>query len=609
MSNAPSAHRIAAALCLAALVATVSCGRTTGGQSSFVDSKPLPAEPLKITVEPIGTHGGRFVFGETVGPKTFNELMANETSSTDITDGRLFTALVGFDNATQEITPMLAKSWALAPDGLTWTFRLRQGAAFSDGHPMTSADVAFSFEVAYDPTLHPSVQDLLKTDGKNWEVSTPDPLTVAIKTPSPNAMLVQLAGSVYIMPKHVLEPAFRSGNFASAYNVGTPPDQLVTSGPWRLQQYVAGEKTVLARNPYWFAVDQQGRRLPYLNELIYLIVPDQDAADLKFRAGELDGLDNVKPENYRWYEDHRSEGAYSLETLGPALNTNFFWFNLNRVRKAVSGKKLGEPYVDAVKYGWFNNPVFRRAVSMAVDRDAMITSIFYGNAVKNWSQSTPGNKLWYTPDVVRYDYDPEQAKRLLAGLGWRDSNRDGVLEDGAGHPVTFSLKTNGDNLLRVSMANFIRDDLAKVGIRVTLTPVDFNTLITNLRSDFQYDAILLGLQSAVPPDPAMGQNVWRSSGLTHNWNIAQPSPETPEEARIDRLLDVLIAKPDMSERKAAWVEIQNIVNTQSWIEWLPTLVVKVPIRSRFANVKPSVIPHRILWNIEQVYVKPPSETR
>jgi peptide/nickel transport system substrate-binding protein len=366
---------------------------------------------------------------------------------------------------------------------------------------------------------------------------------------------------------------------------------------------------VLTRNPYWFGTDQEGHRLPYLNELVYLVVPDQDAADLKFRAGELDGLDNVKPENYRWYEEHQAEGNFTLHTLGPALNSNFFWFNLNRVHKASPGKRVGDPLVDPVKYAWFNNPVFRRAVSMAVDRDAMIKSIFYGDAVKNWSTSTPGNKLWHSPDVVHYDYDPDQAKRLLAGLGWKDSNGDGVLEDREGHPISFSLKTNGDNLLRVSMANFVRDDLAKVGIKITLTPVDFNTLITNIRSDFQYDAILLGLQTGVPPDPGMGQNVWRSSGLTHNWHVNQPSPDTPEEARIDALMDKLVAVPDLNQRKATWVEIQNIVNTQSWFEWLPTPVIKVPVKTRFGNVKPSVIPHRILWNIEQVYVKALTDTR
>jgi peptide/nickel transport system substrate-binding protein len=153
------------------------------------------------------------------------------------------------------------------------------------------------------------------------------------------------------------------------------------------------------------------------------------------------------------------------------------------------------------------------------------------------------------------------------------------------------------------MANFIRDDLAKVGIKVSLVPVDFNTLISNIRDDMQYDTILLGLQSGVPPDPAMGQNVWRSSGRTHYWNISQLKPETPEEAKIDSLMDTLVANPDLTVRKQAWKDVQNIVNEQGWIVWLPTINAKIPMRNRFANTKPSVIPHRLIWNIDRVYVK------
>src|SRR5262249_41781600 len=145
----------------------------------------------------------------------------------------------------------------------------------------------------------------------------------------------------------------------------------------------------------------------------------------------------------------------------------------------VAGKKVGDIYVDPVKYAWFNNPTFRRAVSEAIDRDALITSVFFGDAVKNWSTSTPGNKLWYTADVKKYDYNPDDAKKLLASLGWKDMDGDGVLEDSHGHPISFTMKTNSDNKLRVAMGNFIKDDLAKVGIKVVLAPVDFNTLITN----------------------------------------------------------------------------------------------------------------------------------
>ena len=121
--------------------------------------------------------------------------------------------------------------------------------------------------------------------------------------------------------------------------------------------------------------------------------------------------------------------------------------------------------------------------------------------------------------------------------------------------------------------------------------------------NFQYDTILLGLQTGVPPDPAMGQNVFRSSGRSHNWNISQLKPETPEEARIDQLMDTLVGSNDLKVRQQAWLDVENIVNEQAWYIWLPTLKAKIPMRNRFGNAKPSVIPHRLIWNIDTVFVK------
>jgi peptide/nickel transport system substrate-binding protein len=149
----------------------------------------------------------------------------------------------------------------------------------------------------------------------------------------------------------------------------------------------------------------------------------------------------------------------------------------------------------------------------------------------------------------------------------------------------------------------VKDDLAKVGIKVNLVPVDFNTLITNLRSDFQYDAILLGLQGSVPPTPGNGQNVWRSSGDAHQWFVKQRKPATPEEARVDRLMDEILTNQDVAAQKKAWREMQTIVSEQAWMVWLPALEVKLPVSNRFGNVQPSILAHRILWNIDRLYVK------
>jgi peptide/nickel transport system substrate-binding protein len=587
---------------IAAVALTAGCRRRAADVSEHSDAHPLPAEPKVLTVKTPGRYGGRFVLGQTSNPKTFNAMMANESSSNDITS-LTFSSLVALNNVTQQVEPGLAKTWAVAPDGVTWTFHLRKGAAFSDGHAMTAQDVLFSFQVALDPVLHPPVQDLLKIGGKFYEVSAPDDYTFVVKTAVPSAILVPTIGAVRIMPRHVLEEPFKTGEFASAYNVGTPVDRLVSSGPWRVIQYVAGEKTVLGRNPYWYTVDEQNRRLPYLNELVYVVVPDRDAADLKFRSAELDGLDNVKPENYRWYQENQQKGNFTLHDLGADLNTNFFWLNLNTVKKTTPGKRIGDSHVDPVKYAWFKNPLFRRALSLAIDREAMIPSVFFGEGHKNWGIATPANKIWHSADLVRYDYNVEESKKLLAGLGFKDANGDGVLEDKSGRAVSFTLKTNSDNTLRIALANFVKDDLAKVGINVVLSPADFNTIITNIQSDFQYDAILLGLQSGAPPDPGMMQNVYRSSGMTHFWNLVQPKPETPEEARVDQLMDDIVSIQDLDARRKAYTEVESIVNEQGWFIWLPISNQKVPISNRFDNIQPSILPHRVIWNAESIFAK------
>src|ERR1051325_7159117 len=168
------------------------------------------------------------------------------------------------------------------------------------------------------------------------------------------------------------------------------------------------------------------------------------------------------------------------------------------------------------------------------------------------------------------------------------------------------MKTNSDNTLRVAMANFVKDDLAKVGIKMTIVPVEFNTLVTNIRNDFAYDTAMLGLQTGVPPDPAMAQNVWRSSGLTHYWFIRQIKPATPEEARIDALMDTIVTTQDLAERKKAYREVEMTVNRQGWFVWLPIRRIKLPVSNRFGNIHPTVIPHRILWNIDRVFVKAPN---
>jgi peptide/nickel transport system substrate-binding protein len=578
-------------------------GRAAPGRSRPIAGPPL--EALRVPMREPGVPGGRFVMVSTSDARTFNPIMSSETSSSDVSD-RLFTALATFNNATQEFDPALATRWEQSPDGRTWTFHLRRGARFSDGRPITSADVLFSFAVAYDTTLHPPIQDGLEIHGEPIEIRAPDAGTVVMRIRRPFALMIPTVASLRIVPRHVLEPLWRAGRFASAYGVNTPPESLVTSGPWRLERYVPHERTVLARNRWWFGVDGHGRRLPYLDQLVFLIVPDQNTAMLQFQSkdGEVDALDNVKPEDYADLARRQTEGDYTLYDLGPTLTSNCLWLNLNTAKTATASLTLGQPYVGAVKYSWFSNRDFRRAISLALDRDAMIRSVFFGAGVKNWSLMTPGNKLFYNHVAPAFDFDLDQAKRLLASQGFVDRDGDGVVEDSHGNPVRFTLKTAGNNNARVQLANFVRDDLARIGIQVTLTPVDPNGMVASIQDRYDYDAALGGLGTVIPPDPAMGANFYRSSGATHFWNARQSVPATAEEARLDSLFEAIESTTRLPARQRLSAEMDQVIGEQCWVIWLPVNDVKVPIRNRFGNLAPSSIRHRVLWNIETVFVRP-----
>ncbi|MBI1798681.1 MAG: ABC transporter substrate-binding protein [Candidatus Eisenbacteria bacterium] len=594
---------IAAAFTVALAAALCACGGNSRPSAVPRARLELPPDTMCFDAPEIGRYGGRFVIAGTSDPRTFNALIANDQPSTDITR-LLFVGLTEFDNLTQQTTPQLARRWERSPDGRTWTFHLRRGARFSDGHAITSDDVLFSFAVVYDDSLHPSAQDLLKVNGKKFELSAPDSYTVVFRIAAPMALFETLVGDVRIMPRHRLEADWKRGVFEAAYSVATPPQRLVTSGAWRLSRHVPGERTVLVPNPWWFGVDRAGQRLPYLDEVVFEVVPDQNTAALKFQAGDVDGLDNVKPEDYGLYQREAKTGGFTLYDIGPSLISNFVWFNLNRVRLPRPGRALGDPVVGRVRHAWFSDPLFRRAVSKAIDREAIIRSTLFGFGFKNWSTMTRGNREWFSPELTGDDYDVEGAKRLLAKIGMRDRDGDGTLEDATGHRVSFTLKTNGDAQVRVATDNLIRDDLARVGIEAIPVQVDIKTLITNIRSDFDYEAVTLGLGSAVPPDPAMAANFYRSSGTTHYWNVRQSAPETAAEREIDRRFEVLADTLDPGARHASWKRIEQIINQQCLLVWLPSQMIRLPVRDGFGNLHPVALPHRLLWNIDRVFVKP-----
>jgi peptide/nickel transport system substrate-binding protein len=400
------------------------------------------------------------------------------------------------------------------------------------------------------------------------------------------------------MPQHKLEEAYRMGAFESAYSVSTPPSDLVYTGPFRLKEYRPGEKCVLERNPYYWRFDNQGQRLPYLDQLIFVILPDHNTRILQFESGDVDMIDDIPADGYNLIAAGAADKNYTVYDLGPGLGTEFIWFNL-RTDKDIQG----DGYVAPHKQEWFNNVNFRRALNHAIDRQSIINTVLYGRGVEHWGTgATAANKKWHNPNVAKYPFDLKKASRMLDSEGFIDRNLDQVREDPQGHPVEIVVLTNSGNNRRTQIGNLIREDWAKIGIKATFLELDPQAL--GLRD--HYEARFYGFGGG-GLDPAAGMNVWKSSGTHHCWWPEQAKPATRWEARVDSLMDAQIQELDEMKRKALYDEVQAIIAEMSPLLMCPVRNVSVAVRNHLGNVSPVILEHRLLWNVDEHYIRSPEE--
>jgi len=562
----------------------------------FYTTYPVPADADTAECEP-GRHGGRVLIAALGDPKTFNPIVASETSSRDII-ARLFSPLVGFDNEKQELVPGLAYRWEFSDDNLVLTFHMRRGVLWSDGVPVTAYDAEFSYRALYDPRVKNSLADIMRVNGEPFVGAAVDSFTFRVTIPSPFApFLMWAGGAVPILPRHVLEPELEKGTFDSAYNISWPPEKLVTCGPYMLEKFESGVKTVLRRNPNYWRIDREGKRLPYLDRIIHVTVRSTETEMLMFQTGNLDMLTVSKLSDVPILERDAEKRGYTVKNLGISMGQNMFWFNMNPGRNSE-----GKPFVAPHKLKWFTDVRFRKAMAHAVDREGIAETVFGGLAEPLYGPETRANKFWYNPDTVKYDYDLDKSRKYLDDMGLIDRDGDGVREDEDGNPVKFTMITNTGNDQRELIGNIIKDDLAKIGVKMNFNPIEFNTLVVKISNEYEYECCLLGLTSG-DPDPSSGMSVWLSSGRMHEWYPNQPEPATEWEARIDELMNLQMTTLDRKKRKEYYDEVQYIVSDQCPFIYLVSPQVFVAYSNRFHNMRPSILRHRLLWNIEEVWTE------
>jgi peptide/nickel transport system substrate-binding protein len=338
-----------------------------------------------------GRAGGRLVIAMRSEPKTLNPVLAQDASSHDVIRC-LTTDLIEINRASQKTEPALAKSWTVSRDEKQYALRLRRGLRFSDGQAFDADDIVFSFQLYLDEKIDSPQRDLLVVGGKPISVVKVDQYTIRFELAEPYAAAERLFDGFAILPRHLLESVYRKGAFSDAWNVSTAPGQFAGLGPFRLKEYVPGQRIVLERNPYYWKEDKSGHRLPYLDQIEFLFVPSEDAQVIRFQAGDADILTRFGAENFAVLEKQQAAKHYHLDDLGAGLEYNFFFFNLN----AVDSKALPEI---ARKQAWFQDRRFRQAVSAAIDRDSIVRLVYNGRAAPLWTQVTPGNRLWIDPGI------------------------------------------------------------------------------------------------------------------------------------------------------------------------------------------------------------------
>jgi peptide/nickel transport system substrate-binding protein len=537
-------------------------------------------------------------------PKTFNFVIASDETS-NLVGAMMLEGLTRQHPITGEIEPALAESWKVSDDNLEIVYTLRPSLKWSDGQPLTTDDVVFTYNQLYlNPDIATGMQDILKIgeSGAFPEVTKINDRQVKFTIPEPFAPFLGATGAA-IFPAHVLEETVKqkdeSGNlkFLSTWSVDTPPEKLVASGAYKLKSYATAQRLVFVENPYYWKKTAVNKDIPYIKRVIWEIVESTDTFLTQFRSGSLNSV-KVKPEYFSLLKKEEEKGNFKIYNGGPDYSTSYLAFNLN------TGKQNGKPVVNPIKSRWFNNLNFRQAVAYALNRQRMVKNIYRGLGQPQQSFISVQSPF-YNPNLKGYDYNPEKAKQLLQEAGFK-YNPQGQLFDEQGNRVKFTLNTNTGNQIREEIGNQVEEDLEAIGIDINFKTINFNVLVGKMGGSLAWEAIILGFTGG--NEPNSGANVWLPDGNSHIFNIAKPEGNVLEgrtvadwETEIGRLFVEAAKELDEEKRKAIYSEIQELVSEKVPFIYLVNPYSMAAVRNNIEGVEYSAL-GGAFWNLDRLKI-------
>ncbi len=561
----PAVSVIAPTATITPVPTTTTSPITTPTAMPDTDVEPPATDRLKANAEAFqyvqGEYGGEITIATISDPLTFNLAIAKDASSSGVLS-YLFEGLTETSWLTDRVEPSLARSWEVSEDGMKWTFHLRDDVYWHDGTPFTASDVEFTFKrIIYNDDIPASARPAfnfryLNEQTGTWQeesmtVVAVDEHTVVCELPQPFAPFLRSMGTA-IYPRHILEKHVNDGTFNTTWDINTAPTDIIGTGPFTIATYIPGERVEMARNHDYWLQDDSGNALPYLDRIVHVIVPELEDELSYFLSGQTD-IHGVLGEEYEQLQPLQQEQNFTIYRRGPTFGTTFLAFNVN----PGQNPETGELFLDSSKRDWFSNTQFRQAVAHVIDKERIIDEAQHGFGYPQWSSISPAAGDFHNPNVRQYEYSIDKANEILDGLGWVDTDGDGIREDDRGRPISFAMVTNEGNSVRQTVGSIIHEGMQAIGLDVDYSVIDFGVIVGQLTTTFDWETIIIGFTGGT--EPHSGINLWHSSEGLHLWYPNQPAPATEWEAEIDGLYIIGSRELDRQRRVALYHEAQEIV--------------------------------------------------
>ena len=498
-------------------------------------------------------YGDALVIGSIADASILIPMIATDVMSHEVAE-HIFLGVVKY-GPDLKIIGDIAERFEISPDQKTITFYLKKGVKWEDGVEVTAEDVYFGFKLITSPEIpSPYASDFLEV--KDFKII--DPYTFKVTYKKPFALALPSWGNLVVLPKHIL----KGKSLDYLRNVfGRKP---IGNGPFKFDKWKTQQEIVLKYNPLYY----KGR--PYLNYIIYRIIPDPTTLFMELKSGGIDWISLTPLQYLKLQRESKLKREFNIYKYS-SFSFTYIGYNL--------------------KHPLFKDKKVRKALCYAINKEEVVKGALLGQGIPAYGPYKPDTWFYNKKIEKSCPYNPQKALELLYEAGFKKGKK-GILEKN-GRPFEFTLLVNQGNLSRLLAAQIIQRQLSQIGIKVNIRVMEWTTLIHQFIDTRRFEAVILGW--ATTPDPDLYDifhcSKIKSPGLNF---VSYCNPE------LDKLLEEGRYTLNKEKRKKIYYKVQEILAEDQPYTFLYIPMSLEAIHKRFQGIKPAAI--GIGYNIEEWWV-------